>query len=125
MDPTKLAAVRDWAPLTSVKAVQLFIGSCNFYRKFIPNFSILTRPLHDLTKKGVAFRWGLAQDKTFIKLKEIFISAPVLHMPDILQPFHVMTNTSLTATGGVLMWVDSNGDLHPCAYHSQTLSMVE
>ena len=55
MDPTKLKVVKEWKPPTSVKAVRSFIGFCNFYQKFIPNFSALTQPLHDLTKKGVAF----------------------------------------------------------------------
>ena len=42
MDPTKLKAVEQWEPPKLVKAVRSFIGFCNFYRKFIPNFSVLT-----------------------------------------------------------------------------------
>ena len=42
MDPTKLKAIQDWNPPDSVKAVQSFIGFCNFYQKCIPNFSPLT-----------------------------------------------------------------------------------
>ena len=61
----------------------------------------------------------------FIKLKEIFLSTLVIHMPDVSKPFHVMTDTSLTTLGGVLMQTDANGELHPCAYHSQTFSPVE
>lgn len=41
MDPTKLSMVWDWEPPKSVKAVQSFIGFCNFYQKFISNFSTL------------------------------------------------------------------------------------
>ena len=41
MDPTKLKAVQEWKLPTSVKAVRSFIGFCNFYQKFIPNFSTL------------------------------------------------------------------------------------
>ena len=41
MDPTKLKAIQDWNPSDSVKAVQSFIGFCNFYQKCIPNFSLL------------------------------------------------------------------------------------
>ena len=41
MDPTKLAAIQDWEPPTSVKAVRSFIRFCNFDRKFILNFSTL------------------------------------------------------------------------------------
>ena len=59
--------------------------------------------------------WNGEQDTTYIKLQEIFLSAPAIRMPDVL----------LTTSGGVLMQVDSNGDLHPCAYHSQTFSLAE
>ena len=43
-------------------------------------------------------------------------------MPDTTKPFFVMTDASLTASGGVLMQKDFNGDLHPCAYHSATFA---
>ena len=46
-------------------------------------------------------------------------------MPDTAKPFFVMTDASLTASGGVLMQKDSNGDLHPYAYHSATFSPAE
>jgi hypothetical protein len=46
-------------------------------------------------------------------------------MPDISSPFFVMSDTSLTATGAMLMQKDSNGDLHPCAYLSKMLSSTE
>ena len=48
----------------------------------------------------------------------------MIKMPDTAKPFFVMTDASLTASEGVLMQ-DSNGDLHPCAYHSATFSPVE
>ena len=122
MDPTKLKAVEQWEPPKSVKAVRSFIGFCNFYQKFIPHFSAIVQPLIDLTKKGVPYNWGKEQDEAFIKLKEAFLSAPVIKMPDVAKPFFVMTNASLTASRGILMQRDSNGDLHPCAYHSATFS---
>ena len=68
---------------------------------------------------------GKEQDDAFIKLKEMFLSAPVIQMPDTTEPFFITTDASLTATGGVLMQKNSNGDLHPCAYHSATFSPAE
>ena len=41
MDPTKLKAIKQWGPPKSVKSVRSFIRFCNFYQKFIPNFSAL------------------------------------------------------------------------------------
>ena len=46
-------------------------------------------------------------------------------MPDITKLFFIMIDASLTTSGGVLMQKDSNGDLHPCAYHSATFSHTE
>ena len=125
MDPTKLKVVESWKPPTLVKAARSFIGFCNFYQKFIPNFSALAQPLHNLIKKGISFHWGKLQEDAFIKLIETFLSAPVIKMPDTGKPFFVMTNTSLTTARGVLMQKDSNGDLHPYAYHFVTCSPVE
>ena len=49
----------------------------------------------------------------------------MLKMPDTTKPFIVMTDASLTTSGGALMQRDSNRDLHPCAYHSATFSLAE
>jgi hypothetical protein len=57
VDPNKIAAIREWATPTSVKAVRAFIGFANFYRVFIPEFSNIAKPLLNLTKKEVPFRW--------------------------------------------------------------------
>ena len=52
MDPAKLSAIATWPPLKTVKAVQSFLGFCNFYRWFIPNFSNTATPLTILTRKN-------------------------------------------------------------------------
>jgi len=49
MDPVKLTAINDWALPRS------FMGFCNFYRKFILDFSNIIQPLLSLTKKNVAW----------------------------------------------------------------------
>jgi hypothetical protein len=46
IDPTKLAAIDKWQPPSSVKGVHSFIGYCNFYRRFIPDFSNIAHPFH-------------------------------------------------------------------------------
>jgi hypothetical protein len=125
MDPTKLTTINEWQPPTSVKGVHLFIGFCNFYRRFISDFSNIARPLHDLTKKNARWDWTPACEDAFLTIKDTFTRQPVLSMPDISTPFLVMSDASLTATGAVLMQKDSNGNLHPCAYLSKTLSSAE
>ena len=125
MDPAKLSAIAAWPPPKMVKAVRALLGFCNFYCKFIPNFSNLVAPLTALTRKSVTWTWGTAQQAAFSDLLSLFQTAPMLHLPDVSRPFVVMTDASLIASGGVLMQRDSNGDLHPCAYLSQTFSPAE
>ena len=122
MDPAKLSAIAAWPPPKTVKAVCALLSFCNFYCKFIPNFSNLVAPLTALTHKGIAWIWGTDQQSAFSTLLSLFQTAPMLHLPDVGHPFVVMTDASLLASGGVLMQWDGNGDLHPCAYLSQTFS---
>ena len=101
------------------------MGFCNFYRKFIPDFSNIIQPLISLTKKNAAWQWLPDCESSFLKLKEAFLKRLVLHYPDTDLPFFIMTNTSLVASGAVLMQKDGNGDLHPCAYYSKTFAPAE
>jgi hypothetical protein len=61
----------------NVKGVRSFLGFANFYWRFIKNYSELTAPLTRLTG-DVPFYWGEAEQQAFDKLKEIFITKPVL-----------------------------------------------
>ena len=125
MDPAKLSAIATWPPPKSVKAVCALLGFCNFYRKFILRFSNIVTPLTALTRKNYPWMWGPQQQVVFTTLLSHFQTAPVLHLPNVQHPFTVMMDASLLASGGVLMQQDDNGDLHPCAYLSQTFSPAE
>jgi hypothetical protein len=125
MDPSKLTAIREWKPPTSVKGIQSFLGFANFYRKFIPNFSNTVAPLNLLTRKDQPWLWMSLQQRAFESLKTTFSSAPVLSIPDTTRPFSIMTDASLLAAGAILLQEDSNTDLHPCTYFSKTFIAAE
>jgi hypothetical protein len=78
MDPVKIAGVADWPTPSNKKEVQSFISFVNFYRHFIPGFFHHACALFDLTMKDVRFIWGLPQEDSFMKLKELVTSALVL-----------------------------------------------
>jgi len=62
MDPAKVAGVAEWPTLRTLKELQAFLGLCNFYQRFIENYSTIARPLFDLTKKDTPFIWdGMAE----------------------------------------------------------------
>jgi hypothetical protein len=102
MDLVKIAGVADWPTPSNKKEVQSFVGFIDFYRRFIPGFSHHTRALFDLTMKDVKFIWGLPQENSFMKLKELITSAPVLVLPNDDLPFRLEADGSGIATGAVL-----------------------
>jgi hypothetical protein len=126
MDPVKIAGVADWPTPSNKKEVQSFISFVNFYQCFIPGFSHHARALFDLTMKDVRFIWGLPQEDSFMKLKELVTSAPVLVLPNDNLLFRLEADGSGIATGMVLsqQQVDDNA-WHPVAFLSKALNPVE
>jgi hypothetical protein len=76
--------------------------------------------------KDVRFIWGLPQEDSFMKLKELITSAPVLILPNHDLPFRLEADGSGIATGAVLSQqpVDNNA-WHPVAFLSKALNPVE
>jgi hypothetical protein len=125
MDPIKLARIRDWPTLTTVKQTQSFLGFCNFYRKFIAQYSTIARPLIDLTKKDEPWLWSPPQISAFETLKQKFAETPILQIPDPSKQFFLEADASKWATGVVLCQRDHLSELHPCGYLSKSLSPTE
>ena len=125
MDPIKVAGIADWPVPSTVKDVRSFLGFTNFYRRFVPHYSDIARPLLDLTKKTHPWSWDHSCNDAFTALKTAFTSQPVLHLPDLSAPFAISTDASKHASGGVLLQKDINNEWHPCAYLSQMFSPAE
>ncbi|CAN2390657.1 Retroviral aspartyl protease, partial [Pristimantis euphronides] len=103
MDPVKVKAITDWVQPTTLKALQRFLGFANYYRRFIRNFSVIAKPLTDLTWKGASLSsWGKEATKAFLLLKESFITAPVLVQADQTRPFVVEVDASEVGVEAVL-----------------------
>jgi hypothetical protein len=54
-------------------------------------------------KNDVKFKWRPQCEETFITLKKLLTTAPVLAQPDIKKQFDVYCDASNTCIGGVLM----------------------
>jgi hypothetical protein len=78
----KVAAVREFPVPGNVKQLKAFLGLAGYYRRFVPNFSPIAKPLHRLTGKNVPYVWGEEQDTAFRTLKDILCNKPLLQYPD-------------------------------------------
>jgi hypothetical protein len=103
MDPSKVQEVIDWKPPKSVHQIRSFLGLAGYYRRFIPDFSRIAKPMTELLKKGVKFVWSEECDKAFHTLREHLTLAPVLTQLDMSKPFEVFCDASGTGLGCVLM----------------------
>jgi hypothetical protein len=103
VDLSKVQEVMDWKPPTSVHQILSFLGLTGYYRRFIPNFSRIAKPLTELLKKDVKFKWDAKCDEAFHTLRAHLTTAPVLAQPDNGKSYDVYCNASGTGLGCVLM----------------------
>ncbi|KAK1912648.1 hypothetical protein P3342_004584 [Pyrenophora teres f. teres] len=125
MNPKKIQTVQEWPIPKKVKDVQSFLGLANFYRKFIRNYSRITAPLTEITKKDVGFKWEKEHQEAFERLKQVFLEAPVLEMYDPRRKTRVETDASDYALGAVLSQQSEDGKWRPVFYHSRKFSGAE
>lgn len=119
-DPAKISAVMNFPRPTCVRHVRQFLGLAGWMRKYIPNFSIIAKPLHDLEKKNVKFRWDQEQRVAFLKLKEYLSKGPVLRSPDFTRRFSVYSDGSKAGLGAILTQMFEDGE-HSVSYGSRSL----
>ncbi len=103
VDPSKVEAVLDWKPPTTVTEVRSFMGLAGYYRRFIKDFSKIATPLTKLTRKLCPFVWNKKYQEAFDVLKKKLTSAPVLIILKQDGRFTVYTDASLLGLGGVLI----------------------
>jgi hypothetical protein len=80
-----------------------FVGLVGYYRRFIPNFSKISKPITELLKKDTKYVWSKDCDEAFQTLKKLLTTSPVLVQPDIAKPFNIYCNASGTSLRCVLM----------------------
>jgi hypothetical protein len=103
MDMSKVRAVLDWKPPRIVHQVRCFLSLACYYRRFIPNFSKIAKPITDLLKKDEKFVWNAECDEAFQTLKKLLTTSHVLAHLDIAKSFDVYYDASNTGLGCVLM----------------------
>ncbi|KAF8639125.1 hypothetical protein AX16_010366 [Volvariella volvacea WC 439] len=101
MDLKKVEAVKGWPIPKTKKQLQSFLRFCNYYHRFIQDFSKHAKPLTHLMG-NVEFVWTDEQQKAFESIRNKICKEPILHIPQSEGKFHVEANSSEFANGGIL-----------------------
>jgi transposase InsO family protein len=126
-NPEAVEAIKSWIKPAgggkkAVTAVRGFLGMAGWYRKFIPHFADIAKPLVHLTKNDVTWDWTPECQSSFERLRDALTQSPVLGIADPTKNYILHTDASDHAMGAILQQEDENGDKHPIAYASKTFN---
>nr|KAG5691046.1 hypothetical protein BaRGS_003076 [Batillaria attramentaria] len=122
---SKVEAVLKMPPPTDVSSLKSFLGSVQFYWKFIPNLATMAEPLYRLTKKANPWKWGEEEQAAFEQLKNVLSSDQVLVHFDPDKPVGLACDASNVGIGAVLFHRYPDGSERPIANVSKTLTAAE
>ncbi len=124
VDPEKIRAVRDWPTPKNKHEVRSFLGLSTYYRRFVPGFADIAKPLTRLTEENSEFIWDLKCQHAFEELKKVLIDSPILSYPRTEGKFILDTDASNIGIGSVLSQMQ-DGQERVIAYFSKVLSKPE
>jgi hypothetical protein len=120
VDKAKIDIISRLPPPMTTKGVRSFLGHAGLYRRFIKDFSKISRPLCALLAKDTKFEWIDESMTAFNTLKKLLTSAPIMMAPDWSLHFELMCDASDFALG-VVLGQRINKVPHAIYYASRTL----
>ncbi|KAJ2952044.1 hypothetical protein O0L34_g4305 [Tuta absoluta] len=123
-NPDKIAAIIKYPIPKTTKQIKGFLGLLGYYRRFIPDFARLTKPLTTCLKKGAKVKLTPEYLKCFENCKTLLTNDPILQYPDFSKEFNLTTDASNVALGAILSQGPIGSD-RPIAYASRTLNDSE
>ena len=82
VDQPKVSVIETLMPPTTVKGIRSFLGHAGFYRRFIKDFSQISRPLCKLLEKDAKFEFDDSYNSAFEEIKSRLVIAPIMATPD-------------------------------------------
>nr|GFC74944.1 reverse transcriptase domain-containing protein [Tanacetum cinerariifolium] len=124
VDKAKIEVISKLPHSTTVKGIRSFLGHAGFYRRFIKDFSKISRPMTHLLEKNSPFIFSNECIQAFRTLKDKLTEAPILIAPNWDQPFELMCDASDYAVGAVLgQRIEKH--FRPIHYASKTMNQAE
>nr|GEU44641.1 reverse transcriptase domain-containing protein [Tanacetum cinerariifolium] len=124
VDKAKIKVISKLPHPTTVKAIRSFLEHAGFYRRFIKDFSKISRPMTHLLEKNSPFIFSNECIQAFRTLKEKLTEASILIALNWDQPFKLMCDASDYVVGDVLgQRVEKH--FRPIHYASKTMNQAE
>ena len=122
----RVMAFKNYPKPTTAKQTKSFVCAMSYYRRFLPHFAELSRPLMDLaTLHHKQFKWTQEHDNSFYKLINLLITHTSLNVPDPEKPFYVQTDASDYCGAGRVFQKDEEGNELLMACVSRTFTKTE
>ena len=121
VDPSKIKAVQTFPVQRSQTEVKSFLDLASYYRRFVPKFQEIARPLHKTSGTWTKFEWTTSAQDALESLKLKLTSTPILGFPLLKQPFILYIDANQFAIGAVLAQVHDGKERAIC-YASTLLS---
>ena len=102
-----------------------FLGSVNFYSKFIEKLHINLKPLYTLLHDDVKFQWTPELEKIFQNVKNAMTANTELTIPNTTHPFFITVDASLVGLGAVLFQMNEENKMKVISYNSRILNTQE
>ena len=123
-DPEKVSALKEISVPKSLKKLCSFLGFVGYYRRFVPRFANIAKPLTDLLV-GHSTGKKVSKKSAFDTLIEKLTSPPVLAYADFRKPFILNVDASSTGLGAVLYQEQDDSQERVIAYASRGLRSSE
>ena len=123
--PSKVEAIANAPPPTTVQELRSFLGLLNYYGKFIPNLATILHPLNTLLQADKKWDWSDECARAFQMAKDQLTSTQVLTHYDPALPINLAADASAYGVGAVISHVFPDGAERPIAFASRTLSPPE
>ena len=120
----KVEAIKKMEAPTDKKLLKSFLGTINYYAKFVSNLATVLTPLYHLLHKDVPWEWGKDQKLAFNQAKSALSSATLLAQFDPNKETILTCDASPVGLGAILSQKDENG-INPVAFASRTLNDAE
>lgn len=122
----KIEAIRKFPEPNNVKRVQSFLGLSGHFRKFVPKYSIIARPLTNLTRSDTRFHFDEDEKRAFNCLKDALCREPVLRLYRVDAATELHTDASIDGYGAILLQKNNeDGAFHPIYYSSGKTTPAE